>query len=276
LPVLKERFLRMSKFVSYGCALSVWLVSAAGVSLSAQAAATQQAPPAAEQKPAALPEARTIIDRHIAAVGGRATLESYTSSHVRGRFAMPATGLSGPVEIFAAAPNKTLMRMTMTGIGDLEEGFDGTVGWMLSAVTGPMLTEGTELEQKKFDSDFFGDLKASSRYKTIETVERTTFDDRDVYKVRLVATTGVEDIEFYEVESGLKAGAQMTRETPMGPMSSTVTFSDYRTFGKLRHPATQTFSTMGMEHIVTIESVEYNSVDPKVFALPEPIKALIK
>jgi hypothetical protein len=269
--------LRIRNFVLSGCALSAAvLVSPAGVNLSAQATATQQAAPPAQQKPAALPEARTIIDRHIEAVGGRAALQAYSSSHVRGRFSMPANGLSGPIEVFAAKPNKTLMRMTMTGVGDLEEGFDGSVGWMLSAVTGPMLTEGTQLEQKKFDSEFFGDLKDPSRYKTIETVERTTFGGRDVYKIRLVSTTGVEDIEFYDVEGGLKAGAQMTRETPMGAMSSTVTYSDYRTFGKLRHPATQKLSTMGMEQILTIESVEYDTVDPKVFDLPAPIKALIK
>jgi hypothetical protein len=267
--------LRFSKFVTYGCALSaaalLLVVPGAG-----RADAQAPAVPAAQQKPAPLPDARTIIDRHIEAVGGRNALRSYTSSYVRGRFSMPANGLSGPVEIFASAPNKTLMRMTMAGIGDLEEGFDGKVGWMLSPVTGPMLTEGAQLEQKKFDSEFFGDLKDASRYKVIETVERTTFDGRDVYKLRLVTSTGAEDIEFYDASTSLKAGAQMTRETPMGPITSTVTFGDYRKFGNLQHPATQKLSTMGIEQILTIESIEYDSVDPKVFELPEPIKALIK
>jgi hypothetical protein len=267
--------LRVSKFVSYGCALSVMalLAWAGGASMIAQG---MQAAPAAQEKPAPLPEARTIIDRHIEAVGGREAITAYSSSHVRGQFSMPATGISGPVQIFAARPNRSLMRMTMAGIGDLEEGFDGTVGWMLSPVTGPMLTEGAQLEQKKFDSEFFGDLKDPSRYKVMETVERTTFDGREVYKVRLVAATGAEDFEFYEVEGGLKAGMQMTRETPMGPMSSIVTLSDYRQFGKLRHPTTQKLSTMGMDQILTIESIEYDTVDPKVFELPAAIKALVK
>jgi hypothetical protein len=267
---------KSSKFISsYACALAVAALALAATH-ARPAAQSAQAAPAAQQKPAALPEARTIIDRHIQAVGGREAMQSYSSSRVRGRFSMPATGLSGPVEIFAARPNRTLMRMTMAGVGDLEEGFDGKVGWMLSSVTGPMLTEGAQLEQKKFDSDFFGDMKDPSRYTTIETVERTTFDGREVYTVRLVSTTGVEDIEFYDVETGLKAGAQMTRETPMGAMATTVTFGDYRKFGRLQHPATQKLSTMGMDQILTIESIEYDAVDPKVFELPAPIKALIK
>jgi hypothetical protein len=267
--------LTVSKFASYGCALSViaLLAWAGGASTIAQGT---QAAPAAQEKPAPLPEARTIIDRHIEAVGGREAMTAYSSSHVRGRFSMPATGISGPVEIFAARPNRTLMRMTISGIGDLEEGFDGTVGWMLSPVTGPMLIEGAELEQKKFDSDLLGDLKDPSRYTVMETVERATFDGRDVYKVRLVATTGAEDFEYYEVESGLRAGAQRTRETPMGPIASTETVSDYRRFGKLMYPTTQKLSTMGNELIQTAESVEYDTVDPKVFELPAAIKALVK
>jgi hypothetical protein len=268
--------LKVSKFVSYGCALSVAALLAAwpgGASVIARGAQTAAV---AQEKPAPLPEARTLIERHVEAVGGREAMKASSSLHVRGRVSMPAAGLSGPVEIFAARPNKMLMRMTMSGVGDLEEGFDGTVGWMLSPVTGPMLTEGAQLEQKKFDSEFFGDLKDPSRYKVMETVERTTFDGREVYKVRLVAATGAEDFEFYEVEGGLKAGMQMTRETPMGPMSSIVTLSDYRQFGKLRHPTTQKLSTMGMDQILTVESIEYDTVDPKVFEVPEPIKALIK
>lgn len=257
-----------------GCALSAALaLSLPAAPLYAQAA--QQAPAPAE-KPATLPDARTIIDRHIAAIGGREAITSYSSSRVTGRIEMPANGLSGPFEMFAAKPNLSLMRMTLTGIGDMQEGFDGKVGWMTSPVTGPMLTEGRQLEQKKFDSDFFTELKDPSRYKSITTVEKTTFDGRECYKVRLVSTAGVEDFEFYEIESGLRAGAQITRESPMGQLASIVTHRDYRKFGKILHPATQKLSTMGVDQILTVESIEYDSVDPKVFELPTAIKALIK
>lgn len=255
-------------------ALVVVLLAGGVEPLAAQA--TTQAPPAQAVKPEALPDARTIIDRYVAAIGGRDAMRSYASSHVRGRIEMPANGLSGPFEMLAARPNLSLMRMTLTGVGDMQEGFDGKVGWMWSPLTGPMLTEGAQLEQKKFDSDFYGDLKDPSRYRSITTVERTTFDGRECYKVRLVNHAGVEDIEFYEVESGLKAGGQMSRESPMGTMTSTFTQRDYRKFGKLLHPATQKLTVMGVDQILTIESIEYDTVDPKVFELPEPIKALIK
>ncbi len=270
--------MRLQQVIRHGCALSA--VALAAVLLmygSGPLAAQGTGPQAAQQaKPAELPDARTVIDRHVAAVGGRDAMMSYSSSHVRGRIDMPANGLSGSLEMFAAKPNLSLMRMTLAGIGDLQEGFNGKVGWMLSPVTGPMLTEGAQLEQKRFDADFFGDLKDPARYQSITTVERAPFDGRECYKVRLVNKAGVEDFEFYDVQTGLKAGGQMSRESPMGPMTSTFTHGEYKKFGKLLHPATQKISTMGVEQILTIDSIEYDTVDQKVFELPDAIKALIK
>jgi len=262
-----------------GCALSGLILAA--VPGAARITAQVPQPPAQTAQPPApaaeeLPAARKIIERHIAAVGGRDVILAHTSSHVRGQVSMPANGLSGPIEIFAARPNRTLMRMTLTGIGDMAEGFDGKIGWMISPVTGPMLTEGRQLEQKRFDSEFYGDLKSPELYKSITTVERTTFDGRECYKIRLVNGIGLEDIEYYDVKTGLKAGGQMSRDTPMGSITSTYTHGEYRRFGKLLHPATQKLSTMGVEQILTVESIEYDKVDPKVFELPAAIKALIK
>lgn len=265
--------------VRLGWALSVAaLVAAVMVSvpapLDAQAAAQAPAKPAPTE--AALPDARSLIDKHIAAIGGRDAVLSYSSSHVKGRVEMPANGLSGPFEVFAAKPNLSLMRMTFSGIGDMEEGFNGKVAWMLSPVTGPMLSEGRQFEQKRFDSDFYTELKDPARYTSITTVERTTFDGRDCYKIRLVSKDGVEDIEYYDAQTGLRAGGQMTRESPMGPISSVVTTTNYKKFGKLLHPVTQKITTMGIDQIITIESIEYDTVDPQLFEPPAAIKALIK
>ncbi len=133
---------------------------------------------------------------------------------------MPAAGLTGKLEAFHAQPNKFVQRMSLPGIGDIEEGFDGTVGWSLSPLTGPTLLDGKQLEQRRFDADFFEDLKASDRYTSITTVEKTTFEGRPAYKIRLVKKGGDEDLEFYDTETGFKIGAVSTRDSPMGPMQS--------------------------------------------------------
>ena len=229
-----------------------------------------------DQAATPLPSARTIIDRHLKEIGGREAVLAQTSTHATGTVALPAAGLSGKLEAFHAKPNKFLQRMTLPGIGDIEEGFDGATGWSISPLTGPTILDGRQLEQRKFDADFFEDLKSSDRYESMTTVEKTTFEGRPVYKIQLVRKGGGDDIEFYDVETGLKAGAISTRDSPMGPMQGTTAWSEYRKFGTLLQPVKTKVSVMSTEMIMAITSVEYGKVDPLVFAVPAQIKALVK
>jgi hypothetical protein len=228
------------------------------------------------QAAAELPAARAIIDRHIKEIGGREAFLAQTSTHATGTVSLPAAGLTGKLEAYHAKPNKFLQRMSLPGIGDIEEGFDGAVGWSVSPLTGPTLLEGKLLDERKFDADFFEDLKAADRYESITTVEKTTFEGRPVYKVRLQKKNGAVDFEFYDAETGLKAGSISTRDSPMGPMEATTAFSDYKKFGSLLQPVTTKVSVMNTQMVMAITAVEYGSVDPGVFAVPAQIKALIK
>ena len=226
---------------------------------------------------AALPSARSIIDRHIEAVGGRKALTAHTSHRVRGTMSIPANGISGSLEIVAARPNKMRTRVSIPGVGDVEEAFDGTRGWSVSPMTGPMLTTGTELEERKFDAEYDGDLREDSRYEYLKTVEKTTFDGRPAYKIAAKRKGGTsEDIEYYDVETGLKAGGEATRNTPMGAVNVTSTQTDYKKFGDVLIPTVLKQKMMGIEQVLTLTSVEFDVVDPSAFEMPAAIKALIK
>ncbi len=238
--------------------------------------AAAQAPKTAARARAALPPAREIIDRHIREIGGREAILAHTSTHIVGTASMPAAGLSGKLEILHAKPNKFLQRVSFSGIGEIEEGFDGKVGWTTSALTGPILFDGKQLEERAFDAEFYDELKTPDRYTSITTLEKTIFEERPVYRVRLVKKTGGEDIEFYDVETGLKAGGVATRESPMGPMQGTTSYTDYKKFGVLRQPSTLKMTTLNVQMVMSIGAIEYDRVDHAVFTPPPPIKALIK
>jgi hypothetical protein len=263
----------LNQVVKQGLAVSfVVALVAAPAFAQVQATAPVQPDPSAQ----VLPPAQRIIDRHIEAVGGRDAIKSHSSVAAKGTISIPANGMTGTIEVFAARPNKALARTTLVGIGEVREGFDGTVAWSISPMTGPMLATGEELAQKALDADFDGALGIASKYESIKTLEKTTFEGRPVYRIALTRKIGGDDIEFYDVETGLKAGGIVQRKNPMGTISVTSAVSDYKKFGNLLQPTVMKQSTQGVNIITTFTSFEYDSVQPSMFELPAEIKALVK
>jgi hypothetical protein len=265
--------------------LAVLGLAAAVSSGQALRAQAPQAPAAPRQgsaarglpaQPNSLPPAREIIERHIKAIGGRKAILAHTSSHASGTMTVAGSGINGVLEIYSAKPDKSLVKISLGGIGDVIEGFDGIHGWSLQPMTGPRLAEGKELQEKKFDTDFYSDLHEEGRYASMKTVEKITFEGRPCYKVSLVRKDGGEDVEFYDVETGLKAGASGTRESPMGPISMTQVHSDYKSFGGVLTATTMKQTAMGVEQVLKITSIEFDNVAPATFEPPAQIKALIK
>lgn len=258
-----------------GRALPIVLLCMATV-LGAQTAPAPAKPQASQPAPKKLPSAREILDRHVKAIGGRAAVLSHGSLRATGKAELPSAGLSGDVEMLAAKPNKSLLRFVLPGIGEIQEGFNGTVGWSVSALTGPSLIEGKQLAERKFDADFYGELRPDDQYESLTTMEVTTFDGRECYKVRLVRPGGGEDFEFYDVATGLRAGKTASRETPMGTLPGTSIESDYRKFDNLLVATTIRQTAMGIETVMTLTTVEFDKVPDSAFDLPPAIKALIK
>jgi hypothetical protein len=266
----------LAAVVSAGSALSAQAPQAPAPPKSAPAGPGAKAPAAAPASTASLPSARSIIDRHIEAVGGRKAILSHTSSHATGTMSVAGAGITGVLDVYSAKPDKSLVKINLGGIGDVFEAFDGIHAWSVSPMTGPMLTQGKELAEKKFDADFYNDLHEEGRYASMKTVEKTTFDGRPCYKVSLVKKDGGEDVDFYDVETGLKAGAVVTRESQMGPMTVTQVHSDYKKFGGMLMATTMKQTAMGVEQVLKITSIEFDNVEPSTFEPPAQIKALIK
>jgi len=228
------------------------------------------------QAPAALPDARDIINKYIKAAGGRDAILAHKSMHGTGTVSIPSQGITGTIEVFGAAPNLQLIKISMGGVGEISEGFDGAHGWSVNPMTGPTLKVGKELDQAKLDADFYSDLRDPKTYPEVKTVDKVTFDGRPCYKVALTRIDGSQDVDYYDVETGLRDGVEGTRETQMGPMTQTSIESGYKKIGKLMQPMQLTTKAMGIEQKIALETVEYDTVQPSVFEPPAAIKALIK
>jgi len=249
------------------------------VALAALLFAPYQAP--APAKPAAqeetLPDAREIINRHIKAIGGAQAVMAHKSMHATGTLSVPASGISGPIEIFGAKePDRVLVKTSVQGIGDILEGFDGSHAWSMSPMTGPMLKVGKELDQAKLDADFYSELRDPKKYPQVKTIEKVPFEGRPCYKVQLSRIDGSVDFDLYDAATGLRAGSITTRESPMGTITVTSVTSDYKKFGDMMMASAMSQKVMGVEQKISVSTVEFDKVDGTVFDPPAPIKALIK
>jgi len=230
--------------------------------------------PQAAQAP--LPSARSIVDRSIKVTGGAEAFKALRSIHVKASVSIPSQNMTGELDVKSARPNKVVSHGKVTGIGDLDEGFDGKVAWMIDPMNGPALVTGKALTQRTSDAWFDAPLHAADYVRTMTVLAQETFDKRPAYKVKVVLVSGLEKTEFFDVETGFLIGIESVHELPMGSVPTRETFRDFRKYGALMMPAQQIERVLGLEQIVTISSYEFNAVPNSAFDLPPTIKALIK
>lgn len=243
---------------------------AVGLLVFAQAATL----PAAQDPP--LPSGREILAKHVKAIGGEGGYKAVKSIRASGRFEMPAQQISGDFVMLAARPNKQRVKVTVSGIGEIESGYDGKVGWRVDPMQGPAVLADKELSEAADDAWFDGALYGPDFVAEATTVGRVTFEGQQAYKVKLVLKSKNERFEFFDVNTGLQIGSESTRVTPQGPVPVTSVLRDYRKFGALMMPASLTQKLLGIEQIVNVNTYEFDGVPADAFDLPPAIKALIK
>ena len=170
-----------------------------------------------------------------------------------------------------------IIKVTVPGLGQIESGYDGKVGWTMDPVTGPAILKGRQLSETADDCVLrrhpsrSGPCERSRPWSATET-----FDGRKTTKLKIVTLSGSEQMEYFDVETGLQIGTEASRETPMGITPSTSVLRDYRKVQGFMVPHVMLQRTMGIEQTLTITGYEFDVVPPTAFDLPVQIKALIK
>jgi hypothetical protein len=223
------------------------------------------------------PTAAAVLEKYRSAIGGEAAVKKYSSRTTAGRFELPAQGIGGPFEIVAAAPDRMRMRIELPGIGAMQRGYDGKVGWAIDAAIGPRLLEGSELDEIRQTADFYYELHDPKAFASMTLLERAPFEGRDCYTIELVRQSGFKMVEYYDVSSGLLAGVRMSSSSMMGVLPNVVTVLDgYKSFGGILTPTIARQRALGIESVLTIEQIEYDNVPDSALALPADVEALLK
>jgi hypothetical protein len=223
----------------------------------------------------ALPSARSLLEKHDAAVGGRAAMDKHTSMHQTVSLSIAAMNVSGTMDTYHSKPNLFLLKQNFAG-GEVLSGFDGKTAWIVAPGQGAQVLDSTTAIELKAQADFFGDYYDPARVKTAETVEIADFEGQRCYKVKIVHNDDTEAFVFLDSASGLRVGQSQTSKMMGQEVQSTMVMSDYKDFGGIRMPTKRVQRLPMAEVVMNISNVEFDNVAPTTYALPDAVKALVK
>lgn len=225
------------------------------------------------QLAAALPdEVRDVLEKSIAALGGRERLETVEATRQQGVFSVVATGIGGEWEIVHAQPNKFYSRQEIGSIGEIVQAYDGEVGWSRDQIQGFRYLSDEEISTLTMNDGVADSLEYDELYQSGEVLEEGVVDGESVVVLKLIdAATGREEIHSYSVESGLLKRLEM--EVDMGPMGKLPVVASIVEYGEadgLLYQKRIKVSNAGMQIDVDFETMEINpAIDASIFAVPE-------
>jgi len=229
----------------------------------------------AKQETKTLPTPRQVVASHVQALGGEEALTQYSSMQLKGKFIMAAQGISAPMKLLSARPNKLLLDVTIPGLGAILTGYDGEVGWNINPATGPTLMEGILLKQTAEDGNFLRDLYRAEDYLSMETVGISKFNGRPCVQLKMVSKGGLESQVFFDEKTGLVAGTIATQQSMFGPVKATTEYNDFKEFGGVQIPTRVVVRLGGIEQSIAVESIEWDKIEATAFDLPADIKTLL-
>jgi hypothetical protein len=216
-----------------------------------------------------LPTVDEVLDKYVKALGGKEAVEKVSSRVEKGSLELEGMGLSGPVEVYAKAPNKTVTVIDLSGFGKIVRTFDGEKGYVSDPMSGLRELSGAELATDKRNADFYGMLNSRKNFSKLEIKGKEKVGSSDAYVV--VATPAVGDAEkhYFAADTGLLVRVDSKSETPQGKLSFETYFSDYKEVDgiKIAHLVRQVSSAFIA--VIKLSEVKHNvEVADAKFAKP--------
>jgi outer membrane lipoprotein-sorting protein len=219
-----------------------------------------------------------VVDKTIAALGGREALSKLTSRSTTGKISVssPAGNIPGTVEVSNQAPNKvrTLISLDLSSLGagamTVDQRFDGSAAYAMDSMQGNRDITGDQLANMK-NADFPTPLlRYKERGTKIELGPREKVGDRDAQVLLITPQAGPPSKLYVDTQTWLPARLVQTLELPeVGRIEQSTDLSDYRdvdgvkvAFAIHNASAVQTVN-------ITVDKVENNvKIDPTLFSKP--------
>lgn len=228
---------------------------------------------------AAAQTADEIVDKHLSALGGRAALEKLTSRTATGTIVVSTPGgdISGSIEIFNQAPNKsrTLMTLDLSALGagqmTVDQRFNGATGYVIDTMQGNRDITGGQLENMKNGAFPSPLLTYKERGIAVELSGKEKVGGRDAYVLLIKPKSGPASRQFIDAETYLPMKVVVQVEVPQlgGEVEQTTEFSDFRDVDGIKTPFQVKSTSSFQSFTITITKVEHNTkIDEALFSKP--------
>jgi zinc protease len=230
------------------------------------------APAGASASPATvkLPEAKEIIERYVKALGGRDALSKHKSRYEKGSIELSPMGIKGTVETFSRSDDRALTKLSIDGIGEILEGFDGKTAWTVNPIQGNRVKTGPELAQSKRNSTFRRELNLDKMYDGLKVRGIEKVSERETYVV-VASTAGLpDDILYFDTETGLLLRSDSIVVTPEGNQAMSSFYDDYREVDGIKSAFKVRAKTPAFEINTAVSEVKYGvAIEDSKFVQPQ-------
>lgn len=224
----------------------------------------------------ALPSAQEVMDRYIAATGGRAAYESLTSRRAEGTFSMADLGVEGKMTVLIRRDGNAVVSIDIPKVGTIREGVTSGVAWSLHPTQGPRILKGDEADVMRRSLELSPGISLDG-YTDPHVTDVVSLNGRPSYRMLLGSATGTTETRLYDVESGLLVRTIGKSDSPLGELTITSNFTDYEDAPPIRMPMKVQQMLPGASPESAMTKVEHNVELPDaLFALPPEIVELQK
>ena len=222
-----------------------------------------------------------VVDKYLAAIGGKEALAKLTSRRAIGTITVstPVGDLGGPIEIDTKLPNKgrVAIDLDLSAVGGdkmhQERKFDGTSGWTLSSMQGDTEITGNELDNLRNNTFPTPLLSYKTSGLTLEVLPKETLNGKPVVVLRATPKTGSPTKLYFDAATYLlmRTVSTVNSADAGGDIEQTSDLSDYRAVDGIKVPFQITNSNPLQSAVIKLTKVEHNvALDDALFKAKSP------
>lgn len=225
---------------------------------------------------AAQPTVADVLARYAKAVDPEGKAASLEGMKTIGTMEMPAMGMKASITAIQRRPNQTAVTIDLPGLGQMRQGFDGTIAWASDPMQGPRIMAGLEASSMSDGADFRSMTRPADLFTSSEMVGEVELDGEKCVRIKHTWKSARVTTDCYSVATGLIVETLALQSSPQGEIETVQRLSDYRNVGGVMIPFKAVISLMGMQQIVTTITVELGAQDASLVAPPAEVTALKK